>query len=526
MRLTGTILAIFVCGQPSFGCQGTPSSNQSKSGTTPLRVPLAVRGSSDKVWNTEANLFTKLPGYSITASQVDEKILTAWLRFSGQNVDADKTSRVIKLDAGDSTMAYADVNVKTPDNSWDGGPRACTEGQGWAMMIAAQMNDRQMFDKLWKFTKKYMQIRSFRPAAKRGYYFAWQVLPQKGGGAKLKMENDGPAPDGESWISAALCVAACRWKQTEYQTEANHILETMLHIDEWNGYKKDSTRNYVGQTDIVNMIQDDQICYIPAQYEMGPQKVSSHLISDPSYCLPAFYDLYAKVGPTADRDSWKRIAKHAREVYLPKALGQSDDSKNDDKKTGISPYVTLLDGSQYDAVGPESGHITSGDGLRTPSNVGLDYLWWSDGSPSFKFHQKFGDTFLKFLSDPTVSNPGMRISEFSKGGGWPYDYNRFWYGVYYTDGRDWVIKNSKSQGNNSSNHNEASSGMNAVAAHSANHAVRWKFVEELWGCHQPCTSVGGKQATYGDPYWDGTLYLLGLLETAGKFRPWIPAIKS
>ncbi|MFX6819313.1 glycosyl hydrolase family 8, partial [Acinetobacter baumannii] len=53
--------------------------------------------------------------------------------------------------------------------------RACTEGQGWAMMLAVQMDDRAMFDKLWKFTKRNMQIRSFQPNSKRGYYFAWQV---------------------------------------------------------------------------------------------------------------------------------------------------------------------------------------------------------------------------------------------------------------------------------------------------------------------------------------------------------------
>lgn len=270
---------------------------------------------------------------------------------------------------------------------------------------------------------------------------------------------------------------------------------------------------------MVNMFQSDQVCFIPAQYEMGPKHVSSHLISDPSYCLPAFYGMFATVGPKEDRATWRRIAKHARMRYLPRALGQIADSPNDNRRTAISPYQTLLDGTQYDAE-HESGHVTSGDGLRTPSNVGLDFLWWSDGSAEFAYHKKIANTLQSFLADPTAANPKMRMAPFGKGG-WPYDYNRFWYGVYYTNGKDWVIVNSAAQGNNSSNHNEASTGMNAVISHASTIPERWKFVEELWGCHQPRASTDFAKKTYGEPYWDGTLYLLGLLETAGRMRPWI-----
>ena len=485
-------------------------------------IPLGLESSSSARWRNEANLFVRMPGQKVTSEMVDRRLSTDWLRYSGQNADGDHSSQTIFLDAADPSQAYADVNASAHILGGDYSSRACTEGQGWAMMLAVQMNDRAMFDKLWKFTKQNMQLKSLRADTKRGYYFAWQVRPLKTGGTKLINANDGPAPDGESWISAALCCAAGRWgasRGADYQSEADHILATMLHIDEWNGYKKDKNGNYLPGSDMVNMFQNDQVCFIPAQYEMGPKRVSSHLISDPSYCLPAFYGMFAKVGPKEDRATWRRIARHARTDYFPRALGQSKDSPNDNRQTAISPYQTYLDGTQYDADG-ESGHITSGDGLRTPSNIGLDFLWWSDGSNEFSYHPKIANTLQRFLADPTVANSKMQIAPFSKGG-WPYDYNRFWYGVYYTNGRDWVIKNSSSQGNNSSNHNEASTGMNAVASHAATVEERWKFVEELWGCHQPRASRDFAKKTYGEPYWDGTLYLLGLLETAGRMRPYI-----
>jgi len=486
-------------------------------------VPLALAGPESIRWEQEANLFLKVPGLHITSKDVDEKLKDAWLRFSGQNQDGDISSRTIMLDAADSSLAFADVNAGSPDNNWEG-VRACTEGQGWALMIAVQMNDKPMFDKLWRFTKKYMQIKSFDPNTRRGAYFAWQVLPQKKGGAILKNPNDGPAPDGEIWISSALTCAAGRWGNEgpiRYLDEAHAIESTMLHIDEWNGYKQNPDGSYQGQVDMVKMFQNLQVCFIPGVYPMGPQKVSAHCISDPSYCLPAFFELFARTGPEADRNIWHEIALHARRTYLPRALGQSDDSPNDNKKTGVSPYLTLLDGTQYDAQ-PESGHTSSGDGLRTPSNVGMDYLWWSDGSRDFTFHEKFSNKFLSFLADPTITNPGMNISPFKEGSGFPYDYKRFWYGIYYTSGSDWIIRNKpESQGNNSSNHNEASTGMNAVLAHAASIDARWKFVEELWGAHQPRRSINGSPRTYGEPYWDGNLYLLGLIETAGRMRPWM-----
>lgn len=518
-NLGGLVLTAIVLHGTSYACASLGQ------GST-KRIPLALAGSKSTRWESEGNLFLKLVDLKVTSADVERKLKTAWLRYSGQVPDDSRAYKTINLDAADPSLAYADVNVSHPDNTWDGGPRACTEGQGWAMMLAVQMNDQPMFDKLWRFTKKYMQLKSLDPVknAKRGYYFAWQTLPQPGGGAKLKVDNDGPAPDGESWIAAALCCAAQRWgdgSPLKYQLEADRILSTMLHIDDWNGYKKDAKGNYIGQVDLVNTMQNYQVCYIPISWGLGPDKVSAHQVSDPSYCLPAFYDLFAIVGPKPDREYWRRSADHARLQYLPRALGQSSDSPNDNKITALSPYVTRIDGKQYDANGPESGFIQSGDGLRTISNLGVDYLWWSDGSRKFSFHTQASNKLLQFLSDPSVANPGLRISSFGNWGGYPYNYNRFWYGVYYTNGVDYVIKNSPSQGNNSSNHNEAQTGMNAVGAHAATLPVRLKFVEELWGANQPRVAKNGQPGTWGDPYWDGTLYMLGLLETAGRFRPWL-----
>jgi oligosaccharide reducing-end xylanase len=54
---------------------------------------------------------------------------------------------------------------------------------------------------------------------------------------------------------------------------------------------------------------------------------------------------------------------------------------------------------------------------------------------------------------------------------------------------------------------------NAVASLAATHARAWQFVDELWSARVP----------HGQwRYYDGMLYLMGLLHTSGQFRPYWP----
>ena len=46
---------------------------------------------------------------------------------------------------------------------------ARTEGMSYGMMIAVQMNEKDIFDRLWRWSKKYMQHQS----GTREGYFAW-----------------------------------------------------------------------------------------------------------------------------------------------------------------------------------------------------------------------------------------------------------------------------------------------------------------------------------------------------------------
>ena len=101
------------------------------------------------------NLFSQLLGKSETES--DEKIDTAFqLLFFGN----DSTRRVYYPDKSDSTMAYI-------EDIGNGDVR--TEGMSYGMMIAVQMDGKDVFDRLWKWAKTHMQFKDGPHAG----YFGW-----------------------------------------------------------------------------------------------------------------------------------------------------------------------------------------------------------------------------------------------------------------------------------------------------------------------------------------------------------------
>ena len=84
----------------------------------------------------------------------------------------------VYFEVGDS-MAYVS-DLKNHD--------ARTEGLSYGMMVAVQLDKKDVFDRLWRWTKKYMQ----HQGGSRDGYFAWSVNPKTG-----KHNSEGTASDGE-----------------------------------------------------------------------------------------------------------------------------------------------------------------------------------------------------------------------------------------------------------------------------------------------------------------------------------------
>src|SRR5258708_2781209 len=170
-----------------------PVSGQAKKQTRkPANKPAFYSG-------TYRNLFLEA-GYS--QAEIDKKIDKAYYDiFMGPGR--------VYFEVGDS-MAYIS-DLKNHD--------ARTEGLSYGMMIAVQLNKKDVFDRIWRWSKKYLQ----HQGGPREGYFAWSI-----NNATMKRNSEGSASDGELYFVTDLLFASNRWGNNtgiHYYNEARRILD-------------------------------------------------------------------------------------------------------------------------------------------------------------------------------------------------------------------------------------------------------------------------------------------------------------
>lgn len=216
---------------------------------------------------------------------------------------------------------------------------ARTEGMSYGMMMCVQMDKKEEFDRLWKWSKTYMWM----PEGVNAGYFAWSC---KTDGTK---NSFGPAPDGEEYFAMALFFASRRWGDGEgiydYSREAKNILQECVHKgEEGTGYPMWEKTNKL-------------IKFIP-----------NCDFSDPSYHLPHFYELFSLWAGEEDSLFWKEAAAASRD-YLKKACHPV---------TGLCAEYADYEGGPYNRPGERYGRHDwyYSDAYRTIANMGLDYSWF------------------------------------------------------------------------------------------------------------------------------------------------------
>ena len=181
--------------------------------------------------------------------------------------------------------------------------------------------------------------------------------------------------------------------------------------------------------------------------------------TDPSYHLPAYYELWAR---WADKDNlfWAAAADASR-LFFRRAA---------DPHTGLMADYAGFDGVPY---GSDEHKDFRYDAWRTLSNVAVDYAWF--GADPWQVMQS--DRVLAFLASQGMDS--------------------------YAD------QYSLSGEPLSGNHSTGLVAMAAVAAMAADPAIGKPFVQALWDAPIP----SGQWR-----YYDGMLYMLGLLHVSGSFR--------
>ena len=365
------------------------------------------------------NLFKE---YGYSEDEINKKVESTWQKlFHGTDDER------LYYQVGDD-MAY----IYTADTN-----DVRSEGMSYGMMICVQMDKQKEFDCLWKWAKTYMQHKS----GEHEGYFAWQMNTDG------TIKSNTPASDGEEYFATALLFASARWGNGKgiynYHKEAQEILTTMLHqADDGQG---------------VNMF--DSTHKMPVFCPIG----SAATYTDPSYHLPAFYEVWA-LEADQDNEFWSEAAKASRK-HFKEATNAS---------TGLGP-----DYSEYSGAAKKEGNHNDFrfDAWRTAANIACDYAWWAK-------------------DDWAVTHANRLQSFFYDKGVESY-------------GNQWTLDGKTEY---STDHSPGLVAMNATAGLAASDQKAWAFVEDFW-------NISPTTGTYR--YYDGCLYMMGLLHCSGKFQVYL-----
>jgi oligosaccharide reducing-end xylanase len=335
---------------------------------------------------------------------------------------------------------------------WDSANRDVrSEGMSYGMMIAVQLGKRAEFDALWNWARTFMyHAETNDPACG---YFSWSM--QTNGVASDEM----PAPDGEEHFVTALYFASGRWGDGpgiyNYKSEAARLLSDLKNRATITGETQHGRKTCAA-------------LFSPAHKMVrftSDLENSEH--TDPSYQLPAFYELWSRWAAKDDRVFWAEAAAASREFFQRAAH----------PATGLCPEYANFDGSPWAAPWKKDSVDFRFDAWRVAMNWSVDWSWWAKD-----IHEReLSDRLLVFFASQGITNYGNQFT---------------------VDGRPL-----------SPDHSPGLVAMNAVAALAATTPRAGQFVAELWNVPIPSGQYR---------YYDGMLYMLGLLHCSAEFRAWPP----
>jgi oligosaccharide reducing-end xylanase len=426
------ILLAFVMLFTSFG-QTTSVADSCKKDVSDQRG--AMKPWKKGAWKTGKyrNVFLEA-GYK--QADIDAKLAKAYY-------DVFEGPKRVYFEVGDS-MGYVS-DVKNND--------ARTEGLSYGLMVAVQLNKKDVFDRVWRWSKKYAQ----HQGGSRDAYFAWSIDTATG-----NKKFAGSASDGELYFVTALLFASNRWGNNtgiNYYAEARRILDAM-----WSKNGKE------GITNIIN-VEHKQITFVP--------DTLGYKWTDPSYHLPAFFEVWAMYAKDGHEQFYRDCADTAR-AFLHRTCHPV---------TGLNPDYANFDGSPK-TVWKGMGGAFRYDSWRVPMNIAMDYSWFAKDK---EWQKDYAVRFQNFLYCKGIDT---FEDQFNLDGTRP----------------DWILGAGTAR-IEKLRHSLGLVATSAAASIMGTQAKSWKFVDGLWNAKLEPYEDG-----YFDPYYDGLLYLFSIMHLSGNYK--------
>lgn len=204
--------------------------------------------------------------------------------------------------------------------------------------------------------------------------------------------------------------------------------------------------------------------------------------TDPSYHIPAFYEVWAKWADDGRSDYWLTCAAKSRE-YLHKAIHE---------QTGLNPDMSQYDGSLMAGFGGRrnGGSNFRYDSWRVPMNIALDYEWsCADG----EWQRQYGEKIQNFFYSQGIDK---YVDQYRVDGSLPED------GEILQAGGFRKLR-----------HSIGLVSTLAAASVMCSHDKSKEFVDALWNAkHEPF------EDGYFDAYYDGLLRLFAFMHLSGNYK--------
>lgn len=375
----------------------------------------------------------------IPQEDIDNKIADIYSRI----FENSETGAYFDVTVGNKKMGYVS-DVKNRD--------VRSEGMSYGMMVAVQMNKPELFNRIWRWANYYMRHND--PKDNSYGLFAWSCSTD---GRHL---SEGSASDGELYFVTTLLLASRRWGKYE---EFDYLEEAQTLLDQLFSKGNGKTGNV---TNIINM-EHKLINFCPDNWSNGH--------TDPSYHLPAFYEIWAETANDGREALYRELADNAR-AFLHKAT---------DPNTGLNH-----DQCNYDGTSLWSSSEFHYDSWRVPMNIAMDFTWYHKDA-------EWQSGYAERIQNTIIGRYGLTTfpDQFAIDGGTPRN----------------IMGGGNSQGK--LRHSIGFVGTLATASLMTDSEYSQDLVRHMFG-----EELEPYEDGYYDVYYDGLIYLFALLHLSGNYR--------
>jgi endoglucanase len=221
-----------------------------------------------------------------------------------------------------------------------------SEGQSYTMLRAVWMDDKDIFDKSWKWTNDILK-------RKEDNLFSW-LFGKRTDGTYAVIEEQGgynTASDADTDIALALIFAYNRWGDK-------------AHLD--------------AATAIIKDIWDKEVVTIEGKPYLAANNLEKNsgndwIIVNPSYFAPYAYRIFSVIDP---EHPWLEVVDTSYAV-----IKQSTTLPLDKSRGVLPPDWVRINRTNGEISAPTTGGLGTNysfDALRIPLRIAFDYVWYNE----------------------------------------------------------------------------------------------------------------------------------------------------